>query len=105
MRIKPRECRLNDDDISDSIKNYKPKRKIRVSSLQHSKRCEQTEINDAKVENPIIPDIEEIWKNHRRSTSLMAIVGQYKLYEYSFDSLRSGMEVTDKTPLTTVYHS
>eukprot|EP00105_Crassostrea_gigas_P041967 XP_019926115.1 PREDICTED: uncharacterized protein LOC105336134 isoform X1 [Crassostrea gigas] len=145
MRIKPRECRLNDDDIPDSIKNYKPKRKIRVSSLQHSKSCEQTKISDAKVENskdkpkselptddytssrkstknteqktgdedkpcpeirkrkyivehknPIIPDIEEIWKNHRRSTSLMAIVGQYKLYGYSFDSLRSGMEVTDE---------
>ena len=52
------------------------------------------------LKNPIIPDIEEIWKDHRGSTSLMAVVGQYKLYGYSFDSLRSGMEVTDEVCLT-----
>jgi hypothetical protein len=51
------------------------------------------------LKNPIVLDIEEIWKHHRGS-SLMAMVGQYKLYGYSFDSIRSGMEVTDEVCFT-----
>lgn len=34
----------------------------------------------------------------------MAIVGQYKLYGYSFDSLRGGMEVTDEVCCNSLYH-
>ncbi|XP_062621423.1 uncharacterized protein LOC134283018 [Saccostrea cucullata] len=102
LRMKVRENKLSEDEIPDSVKNYKPKRKIKLSSYKETETVckDKEEIVPEEVlqevEDPIIPDIEEIWKNHRGSPSLMAIVGPYKLYGTSFDSLRSGMEVTDE---------
>uniref|UniRef100_K1RGK7 Ficolin-1 n=1 Tax=Magallana gigas TaxID=29159 RepID=K1RGK7_MAGGI len=86
------ECGQPVDDATQDDKNTEQK------TGDEDKPCPEIRKRKYIVEhkNPIIPDIEEIWKNHRRSTSLMAIVGQYKLYGYSFDSLRSGMEVTDE---------
>ncbi|XP_069103810.1 sentrin-specific protease 1-like [Argopecten irradians] len=45
---------------------------------------------------PTIPDLANVWRYHNESTSMMSMIGPYKLRGNSFGSLKPGNEISDE---------